>query len=892
MEEMDFDKKSFFCKKKIPTSKVNSYNILSNICTQFSTMMYDMNVPISKKVDGLCNLWLRLLSFVRERSQDLCDYIDLICHWSLHIVLNDEWENLESFPKMCLLSSLKLCKLEISKSMTGPRYCIQNLDLLIKIFLKPWSIEFLDKIFNTHEVKTQEVFDYLKEECNIVFERIKMLSQFQCEDLALKLVEHCYVSASGKQAELLQELRLILLYKLNNMEQIVKEFKHLSTQRSIALLQSFIDYSKLSDLCPQSTNLYNCLESVLKDSLDILMKQVSLYNNTHFYQVCDLWMNHALQKIDDQNTITSMLSSVTNIFASSEQLYYLFQKLNDGMITTNEIFCIRMLMKALTVNINEFENTEEKNEKKKSAHRLAEGFLQLASLLKCSNILVRECMLSSFSLYPTDTLLVKIIEELNVTKHCSTSTIWSDGAMIGLNPQECDDLIILFEVHRNSSLSWTLEKQDLENNCLSHMSNYEKIFEQIPLNHLHVDYSQFDNIPRSEPGMFDGIEKGYEIFLEAFTPPPVKGAVKAEFIPEDQSAIVDDSELSIQNSAIHPACNVMDSINVPTETNQPNDRESIYNAPSSTHSDIHKTKTIDPSLSKALCEDQKPLVPKINVENTLQCQNNSLKARRKSNRKKKSKENKAEPELKTLVTPQSQISIGLKRVMYPQKKKNNSEIEKQETIIKDKYNNVPIKSISGEPPEKSARLDKKVEDLRVNFIDLSSHETVSKLVSSASIIAHEHILSNSFLEDNIQSVFPSPRVSEPSPTVPIDCENQNLVHFFDRGLYLKEHSYFATKPDIDDDRGYDSDEYVEVVQLGEDDVCNSDVDVEFVDKNYSSLHSTEAELLSQNNRRTYSSICDEDFEHIYFLSMSRNSATMMNKKPVDLQLLTNCTRTG
>lgn len=72
-------------------------------------------------------------------------------------------------------------------------------------------------------------------------------------------------------------------------------------------------------------------------------------------------------------------------------------------------FCIELYTRAITININEFSSTQiSQEEKKKLSEDLCTRFLRLAELIPMCPGIKKECILTAFTLYPTNDLLKQI----------------------------------------------------------------------------------------------------------------------------------------------------------------------------------------------------------------------------------------------------------------------------------------------------------------------------------------------------------------------------------------------------------------------------------------------------------------------------------------------------
>lgn len=217
-------------------------------------------------------------------------------------------------------------------------------------------------------------------------------------------------------------------------------------------------------------------------------------------------------------------------------------------------FIIELYIRALTTDINELEkyrNTSNFAKVTETSKRLAEGFLSLADVWKDNLRVSRECVLTSFSLDPTESCMA-IIEQCAESSGKIRTVDGSDSARndfgevtesetvsldtgqkriskftntelnkvlvpqaLGLSEQLCDDLVVVLSGPRYMYLSWVLEWNELKTACKAYLEdarNSRNVVKE--LKYLHIDYSQFKDWPEDDKTQYGGIEKGYEQFSE------------------------------------------------------------------------------------------------------------------------------------------------------------------------------------------------------------------------------------------------------------------------------------------------------------------------------------------------------------------------------------------
>lgn len=227
-------------------------------------------------------------------------------------------------------------------------------------------------------------------------------------------------------------------------------------------------------------------------------------------------------------------------------------------------FIIELYIRALTTDMNHLERQKTDNDKDKiseTTKQLADGFTNLAEVLKSDIHVSRECIMTAFSLQPTQERMKKI-EELAklsgfevldtgqawkcklhppvlptddvtwICNHCgeymckpqlnvplnTTNTALNEALTeekLGITRELCDDLVVLLSSPRYQVFSWLLNWPDLQRLCLMYLNDPERTKNIVTeLKFLDIDYSIFATVKKEPLDEYAGIERGYEHYLD------------------------------------------------------------------------------------------------------------------------------------------------------------------------------------------------------------------------------------------------------------------------------------------------------------------------------------------------------------------------------------------
>lgn len=267
----------------------------------------------------------------------------------------------------------------------------------------------------------------------------------------------------------------------------------------------------------------------------------------------------------DHSMVEKLENSVRRIIqaaTAAQHIYVCCQIVHNKFGATLKTFTIELYIRALTTDMNNLESQKTENEKEKvdeTAKRLANGFDNLADILKDNLQVSRECSLTAFSLDPTLDRLRKI-EELaslagftvldtgqmwdckyhppattndELCSICNACGNWMckpnldlrlttnfalnealNFEQLGISSQLCDDLAVILNGPRYHLLSWLLKWNDLHRLCEMYLNDMEHTKNLVTdLKFVDIDYSMFISVKREPVDELAGIERGYESFL-------------------------------------------------------------------------------------------------------------------------------------------------------------------------------------------------------------------------------------------------------------------------------------------------------------------------------------------------------------------------------------------
>ncbi|EFA10971.2 uncharacterized protein LOC103314818 isoform X2 [Tribolium castaneum] len=530
--------------------------------------------PFPKKIESLIEIWKSLGQCNQENSD--IGYIVQIMDWAklhtLNIVLTGKWKMFKGDFEAKLLSEVEKTQNELMKISDVFSKKFQKLADVIK---NPWDDPVLANLLHDSNaaIGQDEIEFFCVETAYLVSVRLKKLCESQCEDLALNLVTafmNCYnlsqtqnfsLNATKTHILFCFDIHVALLYRYNRRSEIVALFKKLSLEEGLHLIRRFakkrVKISKVWRNYPEITFLASqvfvtaAVTKPIEESGEVLK------------QLLDSWIAFSIE----HSMVEKVEVSVRRIIqaaTAAQHIYICCEIIHDKFGLKLRTFTIELYIRALTTDMNNLESQKTENETEKveeTTKRLANGFSNLADILKDNVQVSRECALTAFSLEPTLDRLRKIEElaKLSGFNVLDTGQIWEcklhppvttadeiswicnacgkwmckpnldlrlttnfalnealNFEQLGISSQLCDDLAVVLNGPRYHLLSWLLRWEDLHRLCEMYLNDMERTKNLVTeLKFVDIDYSMFEGVKREPVDELAGIERGYERFLYA-----------------------------------------------------------------------------------------------------------------------------------------------------------------------------------------------------------------------------------------------------------------------------------------------------------------------------------------------------------------------------------------
>ncbi|KAL3290294.1 hypothetical protein HHI36_023638 [Cryptolaemus montrouzieri] len=556
---------------------MNNINGGKNIFTpfkKFEWILNNKNETFTKKSESLVEVWqnLALCKFEHSDLQHIVQIIDWAKLHTLNIVLTGEWEKFKDRFQEALLKEVKATQNQVTKINNAFHTRCQK---LLDVINNPWSDPTLEHLVRTPnaEIGPKEIEFFRVETAYIISVRLKKLCESQCEDLALNLVKafmKCYrlsrtdnfnLNTTEMQVWFIFDMYVALLYKFKENDSLLEMLKGLSAETGLKLIRRFakkrVKISKVWKHCHRiailasqvyiSSTILKPIEEIQGILKELIKTYISLYTTEEFLK-----------------DVVDSVRSIIRLAETAAHIYIFCDVFQEQFEVKMKAFIIELYIRALTTDMNLLERQKSDNEKEKmveTTKRLANGFTNLAEVLKSDVNVSRECILTAFSLQPTIDRIRKIEElaklsgfevldtgqewkcklhppvlpsddiawicndcgeymckpQLNVP--LNTTNIALNEALteekLGITRELCDDLVVLLSSPRYQVFSWLLDWQNLHRLCVMYLNDPERTKNLVTeLKFLDIDYSIFASIKKEPLDEYAGIERGYEHYLD------------------------------------------------------------------------------------------------------------------------------------------------------------------------------------------------------------------------------------------------------------------------------------------------------------------------------------------------------------------------------------------
>ncbi|CAG9863019.1 unnamed protein product [Phyllotreta striolata] len=514
---------------------------------------------LSDKVIILIKLWTELseYDFSNTELKSLIDLIDWAIIHTMNITLTAEWQVYADLFKNELLLKIELSSKNFLARNLGFRNRFDKLNYVIAV---TWANPTLEKLINIPncEITNEEMEFFRQEQAHLVSIRLMMLCKSNCEDLALNLVtaflkylksEHfkddCCVSAEQKW--FIFDMKLVLLYKFKDVDELESMIKLLSYEDGLYLINRFMKKN------PKLMKIWKYSPNIVTIALPIYLQEILKENNSNNHEI----FNQLIELFLSKNSIEDF----KNLFLQSD-LLTLLNRIKTNKNPLLKSYILELFVKNLTTFINQIEalkDTENATKTESATAQLAEIYSDLAEFMADKVKVARECVLTAFSLKPTQERLTnleklaqksglqidsdrsnwvcklhppideddariykcpecnKLISVPQVDNPLKVNLALNDAInTLDLPPELCEDLINCISNPRYKVLSWYIPWIDLYRICLLYLSNERGIRNFITeLKFLDIDYSMFDDAGHHPLQEYGGIEKGYEKYLDS-----------------------------------------------------------------------------------------------------------------------------------------------------------------------------------------------------------------------------------------------------------------------------------------------------------------------------------------------------------------------------------------
>ncbi|CAH0562505.1 unnamed protein product [Brassicogethes aeneus] len=545
---------------------------LVNVYKKYDVILNNKTESFEKKIQSIIDVWQSIAA--KNLSESDIRYVTQIMDWAklhaLNIVLTAEWKDYKAKYEESLLKEIEKVQVELLKISTAFSSRFQKLADVVR---NPWEGPILVKLLSQKdaEIGPDEIEFFCVETAYLVSYRLKKLCESQCEDLALNLVtafmkcrelsktQNFNLNANETQIWFIFDIYVALLYKFQQNSKIVSLLKELTLEEGLQLIKRFakkqVKISKIWKHC-QKIAVLACQVFVSTAAVKFSEEHRSILENLVecFISICN---TEALLQ-----NLTTSLKRISQL-ADAAGLYVFCDVVHRKAGIKLKPFTIEMYIRALTADMNNLERQKNDNESEKVAgttKRLASAFCKLADLLNDHVKVTRECVLTAFSLEPTEERLKKIIElakrsgfqvldtgqEWKCKLHppivnkdevawiCTSCGDWTckpqlniplntnialnealQADDLGISAQLRDDLAVCLSNPRYQVLSWLLPWEDLHRICVMYTHDPERTKNVVTeLKFVDIDYSLFKHIKREPLDELAGIERGYEQYLD------------------------------------------------------------------------------------------------------------------------------------------------------------------------------------------------------------------------------------------------------------------------------------------------------------------------------------------------------------------------------------------
>ncbi|XP_050527206.1 uncharacterized protein LOC126897556 isoform X2 [Daktulosphaira vitifoliae] len=402
----------------------------------FESVARDMVKKYEDRVLGLLSTWENCRCIF---SNDPCIGTDVFMRQatleSASLVLEPQWEFITIDTKNDFLIVLGqiLYSLQITNCQQD---AIKSCQWLMTTINNPWSNNGLQKLLHVNP-SLEEVVQYFNFENTGLFAlRLRMLCESKCENQALKLSslamklynsQPLYKSLFGQtDIEFIRDIYFACLHRANKKEELINQLKQFTPKddgknlmdRYTKKIKSFLHFRqeahKQPRICKHQIVVCEIAACILVATSLTHSKYLDdftiLINN--WSTIFSILLKSKFKTELNNITLCDMIRNFINLAPTANHIYIMCEKLKQKFGSLLPLsFYVEIHVRALAANINEKEKYKQSNNKEKafeSLKNLVQGYLKLANLLENDFFLCRECILTAYSLMPSNDLLARI----------------------------------------------------------------------------------------------------------------------------------------------------------------------------------------------------------------------------------------------------------------------------------------------------------------------------------------------------------------------------------------------------------------------------------------------------------------------------------------------------
>ncbi|XP_063219743.1 uncharacterized protein LOC134529513 isoform X2 [Bacillus rossius redtenbacheri] len=368
-----------------------------------------------EKIETLSSLWIDFFESTRNASEETKIYLlEMLFQYTVYVVLQPEWYYNQKVYYELVKAALLRCQCNY--------YATEKVTELLHLIESPWGGNLLMKLlFNSPS--DEVAFEFFRRESAVVISiRLHLLCEQEPRKLALRLAHWylrcirnnkayklftCRSGTKNTKDQMNHVLDLVLALSCGKFYvDIINQFRFLRLKEGLELLQRFQKRLHFKNdekhVFHSSTEIYQLAS---QHFLTEAMSNESGKNCRIVEALTVEWITAQMLYDNDEkirDNIEMQIERAACTYYAFAFLYALFPKLQDDEMKT---FCFDLYVVLLSREITalyQFDSIKERKLVRKTEVRLSKAFLKLANLLKDYIGLYRECLLTAFSINPTE----------------------------------------------------------------------------------------------------------------------------------------------------------------------------------------------------------------------------------------------------------------------------------------------------------------------------------------------------------------------------------------------------------------------------------------------------------------------------------------------------------